>query len=144
MNDFEAMPDGVDKTVRHLLLTAVGLGASDLHLLSGYPPTCRVHGRLRPLEEQVLQTCELTAMLESLCPTAVLGRFRDQLDADFSLELASDGRALRFRANFFSTRESMAACFRLIPNVIPDFEWAGFPRALARRIVQFRNGLVLV
>lgn len=130
--------------IQELLLAAVDRGASDLHLLSGYPPTWRVHGRLRTSEEPVLQAQDLATMLESLCPPAALKRFRDQFDTDFSFELAREGRTLRFRANYFFTKQAMAACFRLIPSTIPDFEWAGFPPALARRIVQFRNGLVLV
>ena len=38
----------------------------------------------------------------------------------------------------------MAACFRVIPNHIPDFQWAGFPEELAQRLAHFRDGLVLV
>jgi twitching motility protein PilT len=32
----------------------------------------------------------------------------------------------------------------LIPSAIPDFQWAGFPEPLARRLAHFRNGLVLI
>src|SRR5690606_32401595 len=39
--------------------------------------------------------------------------------------------------------ESIGACFRVIPETIPDFHWAGFPRDLADRLISFRNGLVI-
>jgi twitching motility protein PilT len=60
------------------------------------------------------------------------------------LELAIGGRAERFRVNYFLSGEQMGACFRLIPAVIPDFQWAGFPEDLARQLAHYRNGLVLI
>lgn len=127
-----------------LLLAAVDLGASDLHLLTGYPPTCRIHGRLQALQEPPLEPGIIADMLKSLCPQVTLERFLRHQDVDFSVELPRGEQRHRFRANYFFTQQHMAACFRLIPSTIPTFEWAGFPQALARRIAQFRNGLVLV
>jgi twitching motility protein PilT len=50
----------------------------------------------------------------------------------------------RFRANYFMSGQQMGACFRVIPSVIPDFEWAGFPERLAQQLAHLRNGLVLI
>jgi twitching motility protein PilT len=36
------------------------------------------------------------------------------------------------------------ACIRIVPSVIPDFEWAGFPVDLAERLALVRDGLVIL
>jgi twitching motility protein PilT len=38
----------------------------------------------------------------------------------------------------------MAACLRVVPAAIPDFEWAEFPTPLAQRLAFVRDGLVIV
>jgi Tfp pilus assembly pilus retraction ATPase PilT len=38
--------------IRNWLAAAVEAGASDLHIVPGYPPTLRVHGRLRQKVQQ--------------------------------------------------------------------------------------------
>jgi twitching motility protein PilT len=73
-----------------------------------------------------------------------MARFRAEKDVDFALELPLGNRRQRFRANYFLSGQQMGACFRVIPAVIPDFQWAGFPQALAQRLAHFRNGLVLL
>src|SRR5207245_3855365 len=50
----------------------------------------------------------------------------------------------RFRANSFHAGRYRAACLRGGPSAIPDFEWAGFPLALAQRLAFVRDGLVIV
>ncbi len=73
-----------------------------------------------------------------------MDRFQAERNADFALELTLGAKPQRFRVNYFMSGRQMGACFRLIPAEIPDFPWAGFPERLARRLVHFRNGLVLV
>ena len=133
-----------NEQIRRLLLEAVGLGASDLHLIAGDRPTCRVHGHLKLISDQPLDAPILRRMLTSLCPDGLFEQFCELKDLDFSFELNRDGQKQRFRANYFFSQHQMGACVRVIPSTIPAFEWAGFPQALAQRIVQFRNGLVLV
>ena len=130
--------------IRDLLLAAVEAGASDLHIVAGDPPTCRHHGRLKPVGEQPLDGETIAGMLASLCPDGLFDVFRERKDLDFSFEIEADGRPLRFRANFFFNQQNLGACFRLIPSKVPSFEWAGFPDGLAQRLAHFRNGLVLL
>jgi len=130
--------------VRHWLAQAVEAGASDLHVVVDYPPVIRVHGELRSLEEAALDSEAIRSLLTPLCPTQAMERFQADKNVDFSLELSLTGRTQRFRVNYFVSGQRMGACFRVIPDVIPDFEWAEFPETLAQRLGHFRNGLVLI
>jgi len=130
--------------LRDWLTTAVEVGASDLHLVAGYPPVLRVHGELQPLEPAALDPDGLRGLLVEACPAHAIDRFRAERNVDFALDLTLRGGPQRFRANYFMSGEQMGACFRVIPAVIPDFPWAGFPEELAGRLAHYRNGLVLL
>jgi twitching motility protein PilT len=130
--------------LRQWLTKAVAAEASDLHVVSGYPPVLRVHGELKELDGAALDGDVVAGMLVPNCPAHAIERFRAERNADFALELMLDGQCQRFRANYFMSGRQMGACFRVIPSAIPDFQWAGFPDALAQHVTHFRNGLVLV
>jgi twitching motility protein PilT len=126
------------------LLAAVERGASDLHLVAGHPPTMRLHGELSALAEPVLSQEQVWATLEPLLPETLRERFAAEKNSDFALVLEGPQGPQRFRANYFVSGQSVGACFRVIPDKIPSFEWAGFPLPLADRLIHFRNGLVLL
>jgi twitching motility protein PilT len=130
--------------LRTWLTSAVEAEASDLHVVSGYPPVLRVHGHLRELETAALESSLLQEMLMQLCPAHAIEHFRVNRNADFALEIPLGDKQQRFRVNYFMSGQQMGACFRIIPSVIPSFDWAGFPRDLAQRLAHFRNGLVLM
>ena len=126
------------------LTQAVNSAASDVHLVVGQPPVLRVNGQLRPLEEEQLWGHLLQPILEEACPKKIFERFLVDQDADFSMQLLIGERSHRFRVNYFVSDQQIGACIRLIPEKIPDLNWAGFPEATARKLTSFRNGLVLV
>jgi twitching motility protein PilT len=126
------------------LAKAVEMQASDLHVVTGYPPVLRVHGELRPLDEPAIAPDVVSGLLVPACPPHALSRFQAERNADFALELALAEKRQRLRANYFMAGQQMGACFRLIPSDIPSFEWAGFPPWLAEKLAHFRNGLVLI
>jgi twitching motility protein PilT len=126
------------------LAKAVEMGASDLHVVAGYPPVLRIHGELRQLECPAVDRDVVPGLLVPLCPPHATARFEAERNIDFALELALPDRRLRLRANYFMSGEHMGACFRLIPSAIPDFQWARFPEKLAKKLAHFRNGLVLI
>jgi twitching motility protein PilT len=126
------------------LARAVEAQASDLHVVSGYPPVLRVYGELQELDCPAIDCDAAAGLLAPLCPPHAMDRFQAERNADFALELTLQGKPQRFRVNYFMSGQQMGACFRWIPAVIPDFPWAGFPEGLARQLAHFRNGLVLV
>jgi twitching motility protein PilT len=114
-----------------------------LHVLAGYPPIIRLHGELASLDEPAIPDEEARAALLPLLPDELRDKFLAENNADFALELDRNGRPQRYRANYFVSAQQLGACFRVIPDAIPDFEWASFPRDLAGRLADFRNGLVI-
>ena len=138
--DTIAVPD----RIRQWLGRAVADGASDLHLIVGYPPVLRLHGDLTALDEPPVAGEEAQALLKSLCPREAALRLEAHKNVDFSFTLYIGGNPTRFRANVFYAGGEIGACLRLIPSAIPDFAWAGFPVALAQKLAALRDGLVIV
>jgi twitching motility protein PilT len=135
-----AVPD----VIRAWLQRAVEAGASDLHLIVGHPPVLRLHGDLIALSEPALQEEQAAELLGALCSAASLEQLRAQKSTDFSFQLTLNGVSTRFRANLFFWRRQLGACIRVVPTTIPDLEWAGFPAALAEKLVSVSDGLVIV
>ncbi len=131
--------------LRGWLANAVEADASDLHVVVDHPPVLRVHGDLQELDQVPPLDGEVVrGLLVPLCPQHAMDRFRDDRNVDFAFRLTLGDRDQRFRANYFLSGQQMGACFRVIPSVIPDFQWAGFPKELAQRLAHYRNGLVLL
>ena len=129
--------------LRAWLTRAVEAGASDLHLIVGYPPVLRVHGDLIELPEPKLGPDEPRDVL-AFGPAEAAARLRDGKNLDFSFSQVTAGKLSRFRANLFYAGGRVAACLRLVPTAIPNFAWAGFPPELADRLSSVRDGLVIV
>jgi twitching motility protein PilT len=130
--------------LRAWLSHAVEAGASDLHLIVGYPPVLRLHGDLTELAEPPLDGEETHRLLSALCAPDALDRLKAQKNVDLAFDLVLNGQSNRFRANLFHTGRQLGGCLRVVPTTIPDFEWAGFPLPLAQRIAFLRDGLVIV
>jgi twitching motility protein PilT len=144
MTSETTLPFAVPDRLAVWLGQAVQSGASDLHLTTGYPPTLRLHGDLTELKEPSLTGPEIDGLLGALGPVDAHDRLREHRDADFSFDLSIAGRPARFRAHLFIVGGHLAACLRVIPPSIPDFEWAGFPMELAERLAFLRDGLVIL
>jgi twitching motility protein PilT len=134
----------VPEQIREWLQHAIEAGASDLHLIVGFPPVLRLHGNLSELPAPSLNGDETEALLRALCPPEALARLQSQKNVDFSFALIVNGRIQRFRANLFHSGRRLGACLRVVPGKIPDLEWAGFPPALAQQLAFLRDGLVIV
>jgi twitching motility protein PilT len=144
MNEADLATPPVPDKLRKWLSRAVKLEASDLHLIVGYPPVLRVHGDLTELPEPPLTPDEAAPLLGALCPPEAAARLHAEKNVDFAFDIALDDRTCRFRTNLFQSGGHLGACLRLVPSVIPDFEWAGFPPDLAHRLAFARDGLVIL
>src|SRR5689334_367925 len=82
-----------------LLVQVVRAGASDLHLLAGYPPTLRVHGKLHALAAEPVSGEQIGGMMTSTMHAAAVQRFEREQNVDFAIAADIDGQAARFRAN---------------------------------------------
>ena len=126
------MPDETSSTIRDWLAEAVAAGASDLHVVTGYRPTLRLHGRLVELAAPLLTDQAARAALIPLCPPRVLARFEANSNADFALQLEIDGELRRFRVNYFVSGQSIGACFRVIAADDPRIRMGRFSRRPGR------------
>ncbi len=126
-----------------LLLRAVGLGVSDVHLKVGQPPVVRKDGELVTLDTlAVLGDDEMDAVLEHV--TAGVPHRREAFDTSGELDLAYTSPELpRFRVNGFRQRGSISFAFRAISDRIPDFAELRLPPGVAR-LAREERGLVLV
>ncbi len=130
--------------MRELLTGMAGAEASDLHVIPGHEPVYRVHGRLASRGGAAISPDDSEAMISSVVPEPLRGRFENELDLDFSLTIGEGESRHRFRANVFRSQGCYAGCFRHIPEMVPSFEWMSFPKHVAEDIISLRNGLVIV
>jgi twitching motility protein PilT len=127
----------LDATLRAM----VEVGASDLHLTAGAPPTVRISGSLHPLEHfDVLDAESLRRTLYAV----LTQKQREKFEANLELDLSYSVRGLaRFRVNLYQQRESIGAAFRVIPYEIRPLEQLGVPPVVAN-FANLPRGLVLV
>lgn len=133
-----------DNTLLALLRRGIELGASDLHLVAGYPAVLRIHGRLTPAGDAPLDGNMTAALIDAVCPAHLRKDRESRKDFDFAYALPVADGAARFRVNVFHNQGALGACFRFIPAAIPSFDWMGVPAQLARRIAALPSGLVLI
>lgn len=141
-----SISDSADRVVRiqSWIEQAVTAGASDLHLIPGYPPVMRLHGDLRDFDQPVVDDYIVLQLLSTFCHEPLANRFQVDRNIDFSFECTVNGNVNRFRANIFYADDRPAACLRVIPPTIPNLDWAGFPIDLAERLAHLRDGLVIL
>ncbi|MEK7061258.1 MAG: PilT/PilU family type 4a pilus ATPase [Patescibacteria group bacterium] len=127
--------------IKDLLQQTIDAGASDLHLLSGVPPTLRIEGSLVPLTNFGVMTPEMVSELVSQSLTSEqLSKISTDKEIDFSLPFSDKAR---FRGNIYTQKGTMAASFRKIPMEIPTVDALGLPKVL-HSFTGLRQGLVLV
>jgi twitching motility protein PilT len=115
-------------------------GASDLHMVIGFPPLLRLRGDLVPTEHSVLTPeSNREKLFEILTPNRQTYVEKNR-DFDMAYELENTGR---FRCNFFYQQRGIGAVFRIIPTKILTLEKLNMPEAI-KTIAEFRQGLVLV
>src|SRR5580765_5821148 len=126
-----------------LLMRAVELGATDIHLKVGQPPICRIDGDLMPMEDHdPLDDGALAAVLETVgrrSPEKI-----EQFHASGDLDIAyQDGLLPRFRVNAYRQRSATSFAFRVIPKTVPSFEQLNMPIGVQNLAGEHR-GLILV
>ncbi len=129
------------ETLDELLLRAVELGGSDLHVTAGVAPCVRVHGRLAPLPgRDRLTPDESEELVHSILTDEQWATFVENHELDIAYSIPGISR---FRVNVFLQRGSVAGAFRAIPHRIRSLEELGLP-ATVERFAHLPRGLVLV
>src|SRR5579864_8184557 len=126
-----------------LLMRAVELGSTDIHLKVGQPPVCRIDGDLMPMADTpALDDAALAAILEIIARRAPekLEHFHTAGDLDIAYQ---DGDLPRFRVNAYRQRSTTSFAFRVIPKTVPSFEQLNLPPGV-QRLAEEHRGLILV
>lgn len=119
----------------------VKIGASDLHITVGIPPTVRLHGHLTPLEGyDLIEHDDARDLLMPVMNDERRNRFEDTWECDLSYTLPG---AARFRVNIFFQKNNMAAAFRIIPIDIKNLDELGMPQIL-HEMTEKTRGFILV
>lgn len=128
-------------TIDELLLEAVNLGASDLHITVGLPPMVRVMGILKPLAGRPkLLPADSAEMVLAMMNPKVRETFDTLGEVDFSYGMP---KVARFRVNAYTQRGSIGAAARVIPTKIRSLDELGLP-AVVRTFADKPRGMVLV
>ena len=123
-----------------ILQAMVQQNASDLHMKVGRPPTLRIDGELKALEQPPMKPEDLRSIGEQILPPKQRREFETDKEADFAIGVAGVGR---FRVNMYQQRGSIAYAFRAIAFQALNIQELNLPPIL-EQISMKPRGLVLV
>jgi twitching motility protein PilT len=126
--------------IQQLFKLMVDSNASDLHLTVGTPPGMRVNGEIVRVKIQPLAAEDTKRLIYQILTEDQKNEFEKTLELDLSFGIKG---LARFRANVFYSKGGVAAVFRQIPSVIPDFKTLRLPNVLME-ITDVTNGLILI
>lgn len=115
-------------------------GASDLHMVIGFPPMIRLKGELIALDHPVITAESNRDILFEILRDEQRETVEQNFDFDMAYELEGVGR---FRCNFFYQFRGIGAVFRIIPTEILTLAQLNLPEVL-KKIAGYTKGLVLV
>ena len=123
-----------------ILKTALELDSSDVHLVAGHPPMCRVQTVMTTMDFPVITPESAAAMLKAMAGPDKLKQFEKIRDADFSYEVPG---ASRFRVNAHQQKGHIGITLRAIKTKIPQLANLNLPDVVSR-LTYLPRGLVLV
>ena len=123
-----------------ILVTAVEMGASDIHLVAGHPPIARIHTVMAPMDYPIITPESANRILAKMASETHMPIFDKIGDVDFSYEMPG---VSRFRVNAHRQRQSIGISLRVIKEKIPAFESLNLPEII-QRLTYLPRGLVLV
>lgn len=122
-----------------ILLAAVKINASDVHLTPGYSVMFRVNGEITRINNKILSKEEVLNFVKHITKNRYNFKIDEIAEYDMSYQLDN----FRFRVNIFKTMQNFSIVFRLIPNKIKDTSELNIPDIVSS-FINFSNGLVLV
>jgi twitching motility protein PilT len=126
--------------IQQLFKLMVDSNASDLHITSGTSPGLRVHGSIIRVKTNPLTAEDTKRLIYQILTEDQKNDFEKKLELDFSFGIKG---LARFRGNVFNSKGAVAAVFRVIPSIIPDFKSLNLPNILIK-MCDVNNGLILV
>ena len=124
--------------IEELIALAAEKRASDVHLIAGLPPKCRIDGRIETLTEGVLtrEDCEEYGR-------QLAGDAADPIEAIGQLDFSASFAGRRLRVNLFRQQGALSAAIRLLGSTIPNLSELGLPEAV-KQFSSWNKGIILV
>ena len=120
--------------ISELFQLTIDRQASDLHIISGYYPTLRIHGELFQIKTLPIVTPQIAqAMLFSI----IDNEQKENLMANKEVDIGYEFNGHRFRTNIYFSKGTLSASFRLIPLKINTLEELNLPAQL-RQCVHYK------
>lgn len=126
--------------IQQLFKLMVDSGGSDLHLTVGAQPGIRINGDIVRAKTGFLNAEDTKRLVYQVLTDDQVNEFEKSLELDFSFGIKG---LARFRANVFYSKGGVAAVFRQIPSIVPDFKALNLPNVLIE-MTDVSNGLILV
>ncbi|MEK6701523.1 MAG: type IV pilus twitching motility protein PilT [Planctomycetota bacterium] len=127
--------------LNQLLKRAFELEASDVHLIAGQIPMCRVQQVMQPLGDKAIVSKEQARkFVEQMAGPEALANFDRNKDSDFSY--SAEGLA-RYRVNAHMQKGGVGLAMRIIKSKVPALTNLNLPEVIAR-LTYLPRGLVLV
>jgi twitching motility protein PilT len=127
--------------IKELFQIATERKASDLHLVTGVPPTLRIDGELIALDDRKpLADKDIEQAAFSIISAEEKDMFVATKELDFGFE-ADD--ATRFRVNLYYEKGNIGLVARIISNAIPNLADLDMPKVVYD-LVNLKQGLILM
>ena len=127
-------------SLEDLLKKALELGASDLHITVGVPPTFRQNGRLSTIDDEKLMPADTEELVRNMLNDEQWKIYQELGELDLSFSLQGMGR---FRANVYKQRGTCCAAIRMVNLNIPSLDQLGIPD-IVKELGRRTKGLILV
>ena len=124
--------------IEQIIAKSASLGGSDIHIVFGLPPKCRVDGVPINIEEAVLTDEDCVHIAKQLA-----GADYEKISKIGELDLAVSMAGERVRINLFRQQGHISAALRILSNKIPMLDSLGLPPAV-KEFPKYNKGIVLV
>ncbi|VAX06307.1 Type IV pilus assembly ATPase component PilU [hydrothermal vent metagenome] len=112
---------------------------SDIYLATGAPPCAKFHGKLRPLEKEILKPGRVKAIADSVMSEKQRQEFETTLEMNLAVSEPGVGR---FRINIFRQRNEISMVIRNIKAEVPTVADLKLPEVLTD-VIMLKRGLIL-
>ena len=129
-----------DTELLALLNDTIQRGASDLHLIHGYPPIQRVANEVVPMSRPPLDSQTIWALVKPVLEQHHEEIFKKELRVNVSFTVA---QVARFRMNLARAQGTVSASIRSIPSRIYPLSALGLP-PIVGTLPQKRKGIIFI
>ncbi len=124
--------------VNEIVRMARADGASDIHIICGFPPKYRLDGELRDMSLPPFSGDDCFALAKQLS-----GKDYPVLESTGELDAAASLAGTRCRIHIFKAQDVPSVALRLLREDIPDMNTLGLP-PVVKELTTLHKGIVLV